>query len=482
MASIPQHQDNSKLEQQRNNNNSKVSIHIREDSDHELQRLFDISLNKTPIKPLNVPLRQRNLPASFFTPPTLGSKSPSVHSRENSLDNSLGTFSPGQLITPGASPQPGGGVGAAHHNRANSCPATLEQTLAVAQQQQNHNLQNLHLRQQSYDVGSGQEDQLPPGWEMAKAPNGQLYYMNHITKTTQWEDPRKAIHQQMLNQMNGTASPRSLAVASPVPNGHGGFELGPLPQGWEESKTSAGETYFINHETKKTTWYDPRIPMNMQQIPQKLTGVPINPDSNIAGQRQQQQRRLRRLQVEHQVLAQKRGDINAFLAMRQERENTQQGLTQAQEMMMRHSLSEAGNGTKLDSFMAAQNGSNIEQHNRQESTDSGLGMGSNFNLGIISEDVGMESMETDLDTTLTESSQQQPTQPQQPQQQQQQQQAGVRSGGQGGGGGQQQQNGSQSMDTEDLMPTLELGEEVTRDLMSTIFSNTTCVENELTWL
>ena len=131
---------------------------------------------------------------------------------------------------------------------------------------------------------------------------------------------------------------------------------------------------------------------------------------------------------------------------------------------MRHSLSEAGNGTKLDSFMAAQNGSNIEQHNRQESTDSGLGMGSNFNLGIISEDVGMESMETDLDTTLTESSQQQPTQPQQPQQQQQQQQqqAGVRSGGQGGGGGQQQQNGSQSMDTEDLMPTLELGEEVTR--------------------
>ena len=42
---------------------------------------------------------------------------------------------------------------------------------------------------------------------------------------------------------------------------------------------------------------------------------------------------------------------------------------------------------------------------RQESTDSGLGMGSNFNLGVISEDVGMESMETDLDTTLTEASQ-----------------------------------------------------------------------------
>ena len=44
-----------------------------------------------------------------------------------------------------------------------------------------------HLRQQSYDV----TDDLPPGWEMAKAPNGQIYFMNHITKTTQWEDPRK---------------------------------------------------------------------------------------------------------------------------------------------------------------------------------------------------------------------------------------------------------------------------------------------------
>jgi len=34
----------------------------------------------------------------------------------------------------------------------------------------------------------------------------------------------------MLNQLNGTASPRSSAVSSPVPNGQGGVDLGPLPQ------------------------------------------------------------------------------------------------------------------------------------------------------------------------------------------------------------------------------------------------------------
>jgi hypothetical protein len=40
----------------------------------------------------------------------------------------------------------------------------------------------------------------------------------------------QAIHQQMLNQLNGTASPRSSAVQSPVPNANGGLDLGPLPQ------------------------------------------------------------------------------------------------------------------------------------------------------------------------------------------------------------------------------------------------------------
>ena len=48
-----------------------------------------------------------------------------------------------------------------------------------------------------------------------------------------------------------------------------------------------------------------------------------------------------------------------------------------------------------------------ETHNRQESADSGLGMGSNFNLGSIPEDMGLENMDTaDLDTTLTDTNQQ----------------------------------------------------------------------------
>ena len=52
---------------------------------------------------------------------------------------------------------------------------------------------------------------------------------------------------------------------------------------------------------------------------------------------------------------------------------------------------------------AQQQQQQADLHNRQESADSGLGMGSSFNLGSIPEDIsGMESMDTgDLDTTLT---------------------------------------------------------------------------------
>lgn len=49
---------------------------------------------------------------------------------------------------------------------------------------------------------------------------------------------------------------RSSGTLSPV-----GSEsaLGPLPEGWERAKTQEGEMYFINHLTRTTSWFDPRI-------------------------------------------------------------------------------------------------------------------------------------------------------------------------------------------------------------------------------
>ena len=87
--------------------------------------------------------------------------------------------------------------------------------------------------------------------------------------------------------------------------------------------------------------------------------------------------------------------------------NIQAAMNATQEILMRQNLDDISDpflngGGNQRQVVAAAAAAAAELHNRQESADSGLGMGSNFNLGSIPEDVsGMESMETDLDTTLS---------------------------------------------------------------------------------
>lgn len=35
--------------------------------------------------------------------------------------------------------------------------------------------------------------------------------------------------------------------------------LGPLPDGWAKRYDQNGEVYFVDHNSRETTWYDPRI-------------------------------------------------------------------------------------------------------------------------------------------------------------------------------------------------------------------------------
>ena len=138
-------------------------VHIRGDSDSELQALFDSVLKPDAHRPLQLPFRLRNLPDSFFKPPPTGSKSPFVasnsHSRENSTDSGHFTLNP----SPSAN---------IHHSRAHSSPASLQQTLAAGQQRPVHQ----HLKQQSCDL-TLDHFPLPEGWEQAKTPQGQVYFL-----------------------------------------------------------------------------------------------------------------------------------------------------------------------------------------------------------------------------------------------------------------------------------------------------------------
>ncbi|XP_036131618.1 NEDD4-like E3 ubiquitin-protein ligase WWP2 isoform X2 [Molossus molossus] len=70
---------------------------------------------------------------------------------------------------------------------------------------------------------------LPPGWEK-RQDNGRVYYVNHNTRTTQWEDPRT----------------------------QGMIQEPALPPGWEMKYTNEGVRYFVDHNTRTTTFKDPR--------------------------------------------------------------------------------------------------------------------------------------------------------------------------------------------------------------------------------
>lgn len=70
---------------------------------------------------------------------------------------------------------------------------------------------------------------LPPGWEK-RQDNGRMYFVNHNTRTTQWDDPRT---QGMIKEH-------------------------PLPPGWEMKYTAEGVRYFVDHNLRTTTFKDPR--------------------------------------------------------------------------------------------------------------------------------------------------------------------------------------------------------------------------------
>ncbi|PVH79886.1 hypothetical protein DL98DRAFT_394882, partial [Cadophora sp. DSE1049] len=62
-------------------------------------------------------------------------------------------------------------------------------------------------------------------WTSAYDPDGRIFYMNHITKTSSWDRPR----------------------SKPTP----------LPSGWEERTTPDGKVYYYQLTSQLTTWERP---------------------------------------------------------------------------------------------------------------------------------------------------------------------------------------------------------------------------------
>ncbi|XP_057694490.1 transcriptional coactivator YAP1 [Corythoichthys intestinalis] len=321
-------------------------VHVRGDSETDLEALFNAVMNPQNNVSTSLPMRMRKLPDSFFKPPE-----PKSHSRQASTD--AGT---GGTLTP-------------HHVRAHSSPASLQMGAVSA-----GSLSGMppagaspqHLRQSSYEIPD--DVPLPPGWEMAKTASGQRYFLNHIDQTTTWQDPRKA-----LLQMNQAPPPSSVPVQqqnlmNPA--------SGPLPEGWEQAITSEGEIYYINHKNKTTSWLDPRLDprfaLNQQRISQS---APVKqsgqlPSAALGGVNQLRLQKMEkeRLRLKQELLRQRPQE----LALRNQLPTSMEqdgGTNPVSSPMAQDARTMTANSS--DPFL-----NSGTYHSRDESTDSGLSMSS----------------------------------------------------------------------------------------------------------
>uniref|UniRef100_A0A3P9MUR8 E3 ubiquitin-protein ligase n=1 Tax=Poecilia reticulata TaxID=8081 RepID=A0A3P9MUR8_POERE len=134
-------------------------------------------------------------------------------------------------------------------------------------------------------------------WEEKRDNKGRRYYINHNTRTTTWVRP--VVQVQTAAPQSGSASPQNSSsqsqpaavgptyAAQPRPSA----EASGLPQGWEVRSAPNGRPFFINHNTKMTTWEDPRLRIPAQRRrtgsldPKDLGPLPVSSSITDARER-----------------------------------------------------------------------------------------------------------------------------------------------------------------------------------------------------
>lgn len=139
-------------------------------------------------------------------------------------------------------PQPHVGAATGTSSGAVSPPEAVDQTTAMQMANSGATVPGL--------------GELPPGWEQRFTPEGRPYYVDHNTRTTTWVDPRR---QQFIKSFGANAGYNAQRLSA----------MGPLPSGWEMRLANTSRVYFVDHNTKTTTWDDPRLPSSLDQnVPQ----------------------------------------------------------------------------------------------------------------------------------------------------------------------------------------------------------------------
>ncbi|XP_037759430.1 membrane-associated guanylate kinase, WW and PDZ domain-containing protein 1 isoform X40 [Chelonia mydas] len=89
---------------------------------------------------------------------------------------------------------------------------------------------------------------LPENWEMAYTENGEVYFIDHNTKTTSWLDPRCLNKQQKpLEECEDDEGVHTEELDSELE----------LPAGWEKIEDPVYGVYYVDHVNRKTQYENP---------------------------------------------------------------------------------------------------------------------------------------------------------------------------------------------------------------------------------
>lgn len=145
------------------------------------------------------------------------------------------------------------------------------------------------------DDDSDGDAPLPDGWSRQQDRNGRVMYFNDVHRFTTALHPTQpgshvrapystqehyisgimareelegatsaaadavSAQQATGSQDHSSRSSETAVASSPAPGDTAGDER-PLPEGWVKHRTARGKIFFIDHNTKTTTWKDPRQP------------------------------------------------------------------------------------------------------------------------------------------------------------------------------------------------------------------------------
>ncbi|UYV61039.1 SMURF2 [Cordylochernes scorpioides] len=119
-------------------------------------------------------------------------------------------------------------------------------------------------------------DELPEGWEERRTASGRVYYINHHTRSTQWDRP---VYKATESTPAQDPSPSQQQPASNVAAArrrstrHRNYlsrnqlqVAAQLPDGYEMRTTPQGQVYFYHAGSGVSTWHDPRVPRDLGPV------------------------------------------------------------------------------------------------------------------------------------------------------------------------------------------------------------------------